>query len=124
MPKLTLSEIGLRAGIWQGVLTGTDAMPSLECVHNGQTLPGLTLQPRPEGGFVVQAPIPASVLSEGVQVFLIRDAASQTALAFFTLIAGAAAGDDLRAEVALLRAELELLKHSFRKTLSPPTAKD
>ena len=36
-------------------------------------------------------------------------------LGSFTLIAGEALGDDLRAEVSLLRAELDMLKRAFRR---------
>lgn len=37
------------------------------------------------------------------------------ALGDFSIIAGDAAGEDIRAEMALLRAELDMLKRSFRR---------
>jgi hypothetical protein len=37
------------------------------------------------------------------------------ALGDFAIIAGDAAGEDIRAEMSLLRAELDMLKRSFRR---------
>jgi hypothetical protein len=60
-------------------------------------------------------PIPAEALSEGVQTFLIREAASGDKLAHFTIITGVVMEDDIRAEMDLLRAELDMLKRAFRR---------
>lgn len=60
-------------------------------------------------------PIPAEAVADGVQTFVIFDAAGSTRLGDFTLIAGEAVSDDLRAEVELLRAELDMLKRAFRR---------
>ena len=49
------------------------------------------------GDYALRVPIPADVLNEGVQTFLIR-AADQT-LAHFTIVTGVAMEDDLRAEI-------------------------
>jgi hypothetical protein len=53
-------------------------------------------------------PIPADAIADGIQTFVIVDAADDTRLGDFTLIAGDAATDDLRAE-------LDLLKRAFRR---------
>jgi hypothetical protein len=62
----------------------------------------------------VRVPIPAEVLNDGVQTFLIRQKGGDR-LAHFTIITGVAMEDDLRAEVDLLRAELDMLKRAFRR---------
>jgi hypothetical protein len=50
-----------------------------------------------------------------VQVFLINDAATGETLDSFTIITGEPLEDDIRAEVELLRAELDMLKRAFRR---------
>ena len=46
---------------------------------------------------------------------MIIDADANVKLGDFTLIAGEPLADDLRAEVELLRAELDMLKRAFRR---------
>jgi len=80
-------------------------------------VPGVSITPidtRP-GDYAVQVPIPADLLCEGVQTFVIRDPASGHKLGHFTVITGVAMEDDIRAEVDLLRAELDMLKRAFRR---------
>ena len=60
-------------------------------------------------------PIPAEAIADGVQTFVITDQISSERLGYFTLIAGEALGDDMRVEVELLRAELDMLKRAFRR---------
>ena len=50
-----------------------------------------------------------------VQTFLIRSKPTGETLAHFTVITGVAMEDDMRAEVDLLRAELDMLKRAFRR---------
>ncbi|MDZ7906861.1 MAG: hypothetical protein ACK4NH_04750 [Gemmobacter sp.] len=117
MAEASLTKTRVRAGIWEGVLTGAGHSPALEVWHLDQKLPGLTLTPLPDqpGSLAVQLPIPAAILSEGVQTLLFRDSGSGQVLAHFTIITGVAMEDDLRAEIDLLRAELDMLKRAFRR---------
>ncbi|MDR0809941.1 MAG: hypothetical protein LBE86_12585 [Gemmobacter sp.] len=116
MGDTVLTRTRVRGGVWEGVLTAPEA-PDLEVLHQEQTLPGLTVSgiPGEAGRYAVHLPIPASVLNEGVQTFLFRDAKSGETLTHFSIITGVAMEDDLRAEVDLLRAELDLLKRAFRR---------
>ena len=57
----------------------------------------------------------AAALAEGTQTFLFRLAGSEETLAQFTIVTGVALEDDIRAEVDLLRAELDMLKRAFRR---------
>lgn len=112
--EMTLTGARIVTGVWEGVLTGAGASaPVLEVTHLGRALDGVTVVPGPPGSHVVRVPIPVEALSDGVQTFLIR-AAGET-LAHFTVIAGAVMEDDLRAEIGMLRAELDLLKRAFRR---------
>lgn len=114
-PQLTQTRI--RAGVWEGNLTGVDVAPTLEVLHLEQVLPGLTITEVPgrAGNWLVRVPIPPEVLSEGVQSFIIREQGKDETLAHFTVVTGVALEDDLRAEIDLLRAELDLLKRAFRR---------
>lgn len=117
MIEKRLTKTRIRAGIWEGVLSGADARPALEVVLLERPLPGVTVEPVPDRptDWAVRVPIPAEVLSDGVQTFLIREVASGETLAHFTLITGVAMEDDMRAEVDLLRQELDMLKRAFRR---------
>lgn len=118
MAEMTLTKTRVRAGVWEGVLaTPGTAKPQLEVLHLEQKMPGLTVSELPDqpGRYAVRLPIPASLLSEGVQTFLFRDAETGDRLGHFTIITGVAMEDDLRAEVDLLRAELDMLKRAFRR---------
>ena len=70
---------------------------------------------RGDGTWPVSVPIPADLLGDGVQTFLVRDAATGDRIGAFTIVTGAPLEDDIRAEIDLLRAELDMLKKAFRR---------
>ncbi len=114
--SVTLTPTRLVAGIWEGVLSlGRAALPPLQAMHQGAMLEGLQITPIPgrTGDHAVRLPLPASVLSEGVQTVVFQ--ADGAMLAQLTIVAGVPLEDDLRAEIGLLRAELDLLKRAFRR---------
>lgn len=117
MSDTKLVKTRLRAGVWEGVLSGVSGQPLLEVLHLETPVAGTVLTEIPEraGHWAVRVPIPVEALSEGVQTFLIRDAASGDKLGHFTIITGVAMEDDIRAEMDLLRAELDMLKRAFRR---------
>lgn len=103
----------IRAGVWEGVIAASEA-PSLEVVHLGEVVPGLEIGPIEGGKWRVSLPIPAALLSEGVQSFILR-APGGAEVGSFAIICGQVLESDLRAEIDLLRAELDLLKRAFRQ---------
>jgi len=120
MVDMVLTKTRIRAGVWQGVLevaTGATAMPALEALHLEQPLADLRIvaDSAQQGRFLVSIPIPAELLSDGVQTFVIRDANSGATLEHFTILAGEPLEDDILAEIDLLRAELDMLKKAFRR---------
>ena len=117
MTEFSLTKTRIRAGIWEGVVSGSAAEPALRVLHLEKPVAGVKVTAVPErpGNWLVQVPIPLEALSEGVQTFVICDAASGDKLQHFTIITGVAMEDDLRAEVDLLRAELDMLKRAFRR---------
>ena len=104
---------GIFAGCWTGALTADRPPAALTVVHHGQAVATAALCDTGPGAWSVTADLPASVIEEGAHGLLL--VAGDKVLASLTLMAGTAAGNDLRAEVAQLRAELDLLKREFRR---------
>ena len=116
MSQWELTKTQMQAGHWAGVITGAAAEPAVAVTHLDQPVAGIQLESAAEEGtWVLNVPIPASAIADGVQTLLITDAATDTVVERITLIAGDTLGDDLRAEVDLLRAELDMLKRAFRR---------
>ena len=117
MPEFTLTKTRLRAGVWEGVISSIKDEPEIIVVHLEKMLAGVKVQPLPNqmGEFLLSVPIPANLLNDGVQTFVIIDKNTEETLGSFAIIAGSPLDDDLRGEIALLRAELDLLKRAFRR---------
>ncbi|NDU99515.1 hypothetical protein [Pseudoroseicyclus tamaricis] len=111
MARLTSSR--LAAGVWHGELAGRPP-ERLMATHLGRALEGLQVD-RHESGASLHLPVPADMVSDGVQTCLIADAGTGETVASFTLVAGQPLAEDLRAEVETLRAEMELLKSILRR---------
>ncbi len=119
MSDYTLTRQTIKAGEYRGVLTTRTRIkgePVLEMRLLDQLLGAVTVTPDKSAKktWNVEAPIPASALSEGVQTILVRDSQSGDTLDSFAVVAGTPLEEDLRAEIALLRAELDMLKRAFR----------
>lgn len=116
MAQAELLSGSIRGGVWQGILRAGPETPVPEVTLGTTVLDGLSVATANVAGqWTVRVPIPASVLSDGVQTFLVRDTGTGAVLGHFTIIAGVAMEDDIRAELDLLRAELDLLKRAFRR---------
>lgn len=117
MSSLVLTPIKMRQGIWQGLLhqSGT-GVPQVSVTYLNAEVPDVQLsETKTAGEWLLQVPVPADAIADGVQVFVISDKIDGTKLGHFTLIAGEALGDDIRVEMDLLRAELDMLKRAFRR---------
>jgi hypothetical protein len=119
MSDFVLTKTRLFEGVWEGVLTregqGTRP-PDIEVTHLQQVLEGVEVVEKPdENLWVVRVPIPPELIADGVQTFLIRDRRSGDTLDSFALMSGDALSYDIRAEVTLLREELDMLKRAFRR---------
>ena len=119
MSSMRLTKTRLFEGVWEGILTMTDggkSQPAILVTHLGRTIDDVeVIEDREQGHWVVRVPIPAETLSDGVQTFLITDPDSGATLESFAILAGEAMGDDMRAEMQLLREELDMLKRAFRR---------
>jgi hypothetical protein len=114
-----LTKTRLHAGLWEGELTASEAklQPDVVVTHLDRPLKGVALTEIPgrTGAWQLRIAIPADLLSDGVQTVLISETRSGARLGAFTIISGEPLEDDIRAEVDLLRAELDLLKRAFRR---------
>lgn len=115
-----LTPTRLRAGVWEGELRspdGSKTLPDIIVTLRDQPLDTVRIT-QVEGGvgrWALRVLIPSELLNDGVQTFLIRNRDSGATLGSFTIIAGAALDEDLRSEIGLLRAELDMLKQAFRR---------
>ncbi|WP_413874911.1 hypothetical protein [Albidovulum sp.] len=115
-PRLEGARIS--AGCWRAevVAPAGAAAPAIEVWHRETRLDGVeTGAATAAGRWPVSVAIPAGCLSDGVQTFLVREAGTGATLGHFTIVAGAPLDSDLRAEIDLLRAELDMLKKAFRR---------
>lgn len=119
MADLTLTKTRIQAGIYEALLQSADpaGTPDIGAYLNEQpvgTLELAALQDRP-GHWEVRLSLPAEVLTDGVQTFLIIDMETGVTLDSFAVLTGEPVSDDLRGELDLLRAELDMLKKAFRR---------
>ena len=113
---LRLGAGRLLDGVWHALLTGPGpGLPDIRVLHLDRPVEGVTVDARPEGGWALRVPVRPEHLCDGVQTFLIVDTATGARLGSFAIIAGEALEADLRAEIDLLRAELDMLKRAFRR---------
>ncbi len=119
MSETELTKLQLIEGVWSGILKGpalTSGAPNLRVTHNNVPVDGVKVQADQENeGWRITIPVPLSAVSDGVQTVLISDPVTNVILGNFTLLSGEVFDDDLRTEVGLLRAELDLLKRAFRR---------
>lgn len=116
MSEPALTATRLFEGVWEGVLTGYQDTPEIVATYLDAPLDGVTVTPGEDKTcWLLQVPVPALALSEGLQTIVISDKRTGATLNSFTILAGRDLDDDIRSEVALLRAELDMLKKAFRR---------
>jgi len=120
MSDVTLVKTRLQAGIWEGELTlpeTVETLPDIEVTHLDQPVPGhsITEDADRAGVWFVRFAIPSELIGDGVQTFVFSDRHTGERLSALTLIAGDGLADDIRAEMDLLRQELDMLKRAFRR---------
>ncbi len=118
--KYRLTKKKIIGGTYEGVLAASakgQPAPSLEMIHQGNVVGEVSVTPITEDGdsWQVRADIPMEYLVDGVQTFLFVFAGKADILGRFSLITGDPVEDDIRGEIDLLRAELDMLKRAFRR---------
>lgn len=122
MADFSLARTRIHAGIWEGVLTretDQDVQPEVVVMHGQERVRSHSLGPDPKqpGRWHLRIAIPPDRISDGIQVFLITEAKTGALLGQFAILSGEVVEDDVRAEVALLRAELDMVKSALRRHL-------
>ena len=114
---LLVTKARLRQGVWEGILHAEgDEAPKVIVTHLEQQVENVDVhKTETDGEWRLSIPVPVETLSDGVQTFLIQDPDTGARLASFAIAAGSPLSEDLRAEVDLLRAELDMLKRAFRR---------
>lgn len=118
MAEASLIDGTIRAGVWHGIIhSPAPEAPALEIRHAGGTLPSAVCQriAGQKDRWRIEVALPADLLDDGVRCLLVVDAPTGRTLQTLTISAGAPLPGDLSAEVASLRAELEVLKAAFRR---------
>lgn len=120
MPDIVeLIKLRMAEGVWHGAIKHrghADWQPNIEVMHLDHRVDGVTVEEdRVEEHWRVSIPIPVDRIADGVQTFVIRDCTDDVVLGNFSIIAGDALAEDIRAEMSLLRAELDMLKKAFRR---------
>ena len=115
-----VSKTRIQAGIWEGIVKSTDGSevaPNLLVSHLGEPIQSMavTQDADAQDSWQLRIAIPPELLTDGAQVFIISDKDSGESLSSFSIITGEPLEDDIRAEVELLRAELDMLKRAFRR---------
>ena len=117
---VNLIRSSISGGLWRGEFEGFADAPAVVVLHLGTPLDDVSTLQLESGNWEVSVPIPSSVLTDGVLTFVVQDQNDKT-LATFTIIAGEPFAEDLRAEINLLREELDLIKSAFRRHVSETT---
>jgi hypothetical protein len=117
--EYVLTKTRMIEGVWEGVVTVRDRVlppPEISVTVQETGVPGVTLSPLPDDeGWLLKIPVPPKAIADGVQTFLIAETRSDALLGSFTIVAGEALAEDIRAEMDLLRAEIDMLKRAFRR---------
>ena len=120
MAQYVLDKTKFRAGVWQGILTGTPGLSDPALTGRGPDGP-LLIDVRAASGahgqWEVRMAVPDTAIGDGVHSFAIFGPDGE-ALTRFDVIAGDALEDDIRAELATLRAEVDLMGSALRRLLA------
>ena len=117
MSSLQLTKTKMTQGVWQGIITGSGSeKPAIEVTHLEKQVEGIVLSHNQSADhWTLSVPIPPEAIADGVHTLIIRDVPGDVKLGHITLLAGDVLGDDILAEMDLLRSELDMLKRAFRR---------
>ncbi len=123
MTALTLTKTKLKQGVWQGIITGMgEEPPQIEVTHENTVVSDIVLTHNESADhWTLSVPVPLAAISDGAQTLIIRDKQADEKIGHITLQADDLADQDLRAEMDLMRAELDMLKRAFRRHCAETT---
>ncbi|MGB0959814.1 MAG: hypothetical protein ACPGVK_06135 [Halocynthiibacter sp.] len=119
MAQYFFTDVQITSGRWRAVMHASAPVetPDLLVTHLEQPLEDITVENHSleKNAWRVSAGIPVEAISDGVQVFRVYVNDMDTVVETFTILAGKPLEEDIRAEVQLLREELDMLKKAFRR---------
>jgi len=120
MSQYVVTKRRLIEARWEGAVSAADGRaledaPKIAVTLDEKQVLGVSLGKGEDGLWELAVPIPAEAISDGLRTILIQDSATGEVLESISLLAGEALDEDLRAEVSLLREELDMLKRAFRR---------
>lgn len=122
MAHWSLTRTRLVAGTWEALLTGGPGdPPAVVARHRDLTVDGMEVTRTPDG-WALRLALPGWLIADGARSLLFVDRESGEVLDSLVIAAGDGVEGDLRAELALLRDELDLLKRAFRRHCSETAA--
>ncbi|SFS88468.1 hypothetical protein SAMN04488040_2257 [Sulfitobacter marinus] len=117
MSTLKLTKTHMLEGIWQGNITGSgESKPDIAVTHDNADVPDFKLTKADAADrWSLTIPVPASAIADGIQVIVVTDNETGQKIGDVVIIGDEVTNIDQRAELELLRAELEMLKRAFRR---------
>ena len=117
--SLPIEPTRFAEGIWRALLNQSSDLkappPKIDVLLQGRPIRGVRVDPlNMENCYELSVPIPPEAIGSGTYMLLIVEQGSSKGLARIVLSGGDFNGEDLRAEMAELRAEIDLLKRLFR----------
>ncbi len=117
MSTLKLTKTRMLEGMWQGIITGSgDDKPDIAVTHDNVNVPDFKLVKSDTADhWSLTIPVPATAIADGIHVILVTDNEAGQKIGDIVIIGDDVTNIDQRAELELLRAELEMLKRAFRR---------
>ena len=112
-------NLGLRGGVWEGTLAQPHAPGRIVLVQLGMVVGHADVSPLADGRWRVAVRLPVDRLTEGLTSFQLVEQptgeATTRRIAVLPILAGQPLDGDILAELALMRAEIDLLKRELRR---------
>ena len=117
--SLRIEPTRFAEGIWRALLNQSSDLkappPKIDVLLQARPIRGVRVDPlNMENCYELSVPIPPEAIGSGSYMLLIVEQGSSKVLARIVLSGGDLNGEDLRAEMAELRAEIDFLKRLFR----------
>lgn len=112
-----IREAAFENGVWQAEAVSVE-QPDVLVYYLGAEVADVDVQEVDTNLWEVSVPIPSAAVGDGVHTFVVQERGVPETLISFTLMAGSPVANDLRAEMSLMRQELDLLKRAFRRYVS------
>lgn len=117
MSVLKVTKTRLAHGRYEGVISDVPEgiRPGVAVRFRDRPVEDVQITAAGDGTWRIVFDIPMGAISDGLQTITIIEANTGDVLDSLAIIAGESADETIQAEIALLRAELDLLKRAFRR---------